>query len=206
MAPVYKSNHVQEGIDLLLEQFKKPNSKNEYLVTKLQMLLTTFLIRIQEFEDMYFNMLEGLDSRTASGDLLDKIGSVVGVGRGSYTDAQYRDMIKSFAISNSASGTFDDFNRMMAVFGVSYLIQETGDGCVNILINASITNYATDIILQIKRLSAISVTVNLLTNEFGAGLPFKLKDLYGSDPIDGGMLYDLNSPNAVTAGKFLYLT
>jgi hypothetical protein len=94
------SDHAARGLARFLEQFKsKPN---------LAALAKSYLNRIQELENAVWEVIlfRGLES--SEGVQLDKIGRIVGRGRGSLNDDDYRIAIRGQIRINRSCGTPED--------------------------------------------------------------------------------------------------
>lgn len=103
------SNHVQQALNRLLEQYKEsPNLKG---------LLTSFIEEIQNIEDMNFDLLTNRTLDNATGKTLDNIGSIVGVSRRvGESDANYRTRIREGIFKNRAQGTVEILIEVVQLF------------------------------------------------------------------------------------------
>lgn len=105
MSLTHNTDHAEQMLDLLIEQFKrKPN---------FEALLASFAASIQEIEDMFYDLLtkRGLD--TAFGKQLDVIGAIVGEPRNAREDEKYRIWIKARIKLNVSSGTPDEILEIL---------------------------------------------------------------------------------------------
>ncbi len=83
--------------------------------TSLEALAASYIDLCQELEVVGFDVLEQRGIFTAEGDRLDRIGSIVGIGRGGRTDEPYRLRIRAeIAILNSDGTAID----IMTVLGL----------------------------------------------------------------------------------------
>jgi hypothetical protein len=199
------SNYVEEGCDLLLEQFKKPLKTNPLPITRIKSLLTIYLNRVQDAENYFIDVIRKLrlpPYGTASGIQLDIIGNIIGRARAGMTDNAYINRLKSQAIINTASGNDNDVYRILQTVTDQFNVKETGNATVNVTVGITSFLLTIDQITMIRTGFVSGVTVNIFTKET-TGLMFKLKDLNSADPTDGGTLYNLNTPNPSTAGKFV---
>jgi hypothetical protein len=105
---IQETNHVGEGLDLLITQYKdKPN---------LAGMLTAYLNQVQELEDVFFDILAiftDIDSQV--GEQLDLIGRIVGQDREGRTDDVYLLWIKARIKVNKSSGIVDELLEILAL-------------------------------------------------------------------------------------------
>lgn len=107
MSLSHNTDHAQQTVDLLLQQFKgKPNW---------EALLRAWAITIQEVEDMLYDLFTKRSIDTAVGEQLDILGVIVGVSRGNRNDDVYRIRLKVQIRMNVSCGTPDD---ILAVVGL----------------------------------------------------------------------------------------
>lgn len=94
--PTQDTAHVAEGLNYLIGIYRdKPGTRG---------LLTAFLNRIQDIENMLWSVIEcHLLTTPPSGIQLDEIGDLLGEPRGGFTDAQYLPFIQ-VAIAVRRSG------------------------------------------------------------------------------------------------------
>ncbi len=91
------SDHVKRGLGRFLQQYKnRPN---------LAVLLTSYLNRVQELENAAWEVILYRLLDTAEGIQLDRLGAIVGRGRGSLSDAEYLLAIKGQIRINRSCGT-----------------------------------------------------------------------------------------------------
>lgn len=96
--------HVEEADALLPEQFK--NSTN------LKAFIHSMINRVQEAENMLFDLWQSRWIDNASGVQLDGLGSIVGIDRDGDSDTVYRLRIRARILSNVSNGTGDDVIRV----------------------------------------------------------------------------------------------
>jgi len=85
MIPVQITTHVADGLRRLMTQYKGKAT--------IEGILTVYLQRWQELEDMAYDFFELLDIDTAVGAQLDLIGEIVGEERHTLDDDRYRKFI-----------------------------------------------------------------------------------------------------------------
>jgi hypothetical protein len=100
MEPV--TNHSSLAQQQLLQQFH--NSPN------LNALLAAFVNRLQELEDATNGVITGITVANAQGEVLDKLGALVGEARDTSDDDVYRSEILSRAIINRCNGTAEEID------------------------------------------------------------------------------------------------
>lgn len=197
------TNHIEQAIDLLFEQYKKPINGNVSASERLQSLVSCFVNQIQGIEDACDNLKKGALFNSCTTDALNRYGQISGEPRNARNDIDYRVGIKSRLILNRASGTLSDFITLLINSGITTGISiiETSDACVDFTANY---DFSTNIPLvqQIKRVVSAGVTVNIYNKPF-LELPFVLSDINSALPPVGGMLYDLVDPNPGLAGKLI---
>ena len=117
MSLTEKTNHVDEAIDNLIEQFKnKP---------KFQGFIRSFVNQVQELEQMFFQLLNDTVLDTAVGVQLDGIGSIVGEERQGRNDDDYRAAIRARILLNLSNGTPEDILGILSLLNPSTVIQLT---------------------------------------------------------------------------------
>jgi len=105
MSVVFKNDHEQEGLDLLLAQFQDRELLAE--------LIKAFLIQIQELEDVNASLMTEPIIDSSSGDQLDVLGRIVGQPRDGRTDEIYRLWIKARIQLNRSSGTAEEILNLV---------------------------------------------------------------------------------------------
>jgi len=95
-----RTDYEASGLANLIWQFR--------CSTDLRKLLSIYLRQLQLVENAFFNMKEGMDKDSATGDRLDIIGSIVGEPRAGQTDAQYLNAINARIEINSSQATIED--------------------------------------------------------------------------------------------------
>ena len=107
MADPYQADHVGEGLDELLSQFRfKPNVIG---------YLTGLLEPVQDLEDDAWDLRADRLLSTAIGAQLDVLGRLVGEGRGTFGDADYRKFIGARILVNLSSGTPDELLAILTI-------------------------------------------------------------------------------------------
>lgn len=94
------TQHVTQGLGRLLAQFQGKEN--------IEAVLTAFLTQIQELENMFDQLLNDRTIDSASGDVLDLIGRVVGQDRMGFDDTEYRLWLKARILINKSSGTAEE--------------------------------------------------------------------------------------------------
>ena len=198
------NNHVEEGLQLLYDQFVKPVNGNVDPSENIKKLLTVYLKQVQLLEDAVFTVMENTVLNTTFDDVLDKIGGIAGEPRMARNNTQYRSAIQSRIRLNRACGTFDDMIVLLISLRltINLKIYEIGNATVDLSVNTNLLNNPT-LLQQLKHIVAAGVQVNVYNNSFDNGIPFVLSDINSATPPVGGGLYDLNNPNPSFAGKLV---
>jgi len=106
--PAPSKDHVKRGLARFLQQYKnKPN---------LAALLSSYLRRVQELEDAAWEVILYRLLDNAEGIQLDRLGAIVGRGRGSLADPEYLLAIRAQIRINRSCGSPED---MIAVAGLT---------------------------------------------------------------------------------------
>lgn len=99
------TNHVQAGLDLLLDQYKgKP---------RIAALLTSELEQVQELEDAIWDVIVGRLIDNAVGVQLDALGKIVGQKRQGAGDEVFRARIRARIWANRSLGHPDDIIKVV---------------------------------------------------------------------------------------------
>jgi len=90
-------NHVEEARKTLLQQYESKH----YLNT----LIDAIVEQLQSLENASHEVLEQRFIMTARGVQLDKLGELIGIGRGYRTDYEYRRLLAAMSVINRGGGT-----------------------------------------------------------------------------------------------------
>jgi len=155
-------NHVEQGLALLLSQYKdKP---------RIAALLSSYLRRVQELEDAAFDVLIKRLIDNAVDEQLNVIGRVVGqVNEGSWDDATYRLFIKARIRANQSNGHGDD------VIDVLNLV-ETADFVLR-------EYYPASMIVDFDTVTATSAVILMELARRAKGSGVRLQILYGTHDV-----------------------
>lgn len=117
MVLTYKSTHVTEALDRLVEQFKHE--------TNMQGVVTSFVNQIQDLEDSGWELFTERSLTTAIGAQLDGVGSIVGEDRENRSDDEYRLAIRVRILRNLSESTPEDILEIFNLYrpGVYKLIE-----------------------------------------------------------------------------------
>jgi hypothetical protein len=113
----YIKNHVELASFRLVEQ-----DKERYNIIK---LLSIFVGKLQEIEDVLFYTFDRMGVFTASGKTLDMIGQIVGEERNYRDDQGYRVGIIGKIAINNGCGTADEIIGIISLFFESAIIKVT---------------------------------------------------------------------------------
>lgn len=107
MSVTYKSDHVSEALDWLIEKFKGLESWENWL--------TPFLNQIQDLEDVFYAIEQARHPDNATGAQLDGCGAIVGEPRYGRGDDDYRVGIKVRIAINRSRGTPEDVINILSI-------------------------------------------------------------------------------------------
>ena len=151
----HNTNYISEGLARLPEQFKnKP---------RLAALLTAFLTQAQAAEDAAFDlMVNRLLQNSPTGDLLDKLGKIVGQERNGLDDATYLLYVRARIATNRSSGKREELIGIAAliVSNATIYAQDLSPASFLIYPEAGITS-GVALTLALFLSSAIAAGVNL---------------------------------------------
>lgn len=103
----YNPDHVEDGLDRLLGQFREANNIRE--------INRIILEEVQQLEDALFDLFVLRTLELSTGETLDLYGKVVGERRGGRSDETYRNFIQARILSNLAQG---DINRIIKIIRI----------------------------------------------------------------------------------------
>jgi len=127
-------DHGAEGVDLLLGQFIESPRFHAWI--------TSYLSRLQEIEDVAWQLLVDRRVDNATGVNLDLIGRIVGQRRGAFGDDEYRLLIKGRVRANVSSGTATDiYKTLVAMLGEDAVarIEENFPGAIVLVVVTAVT-------------------------------------------------------------------
>lgn len=115
----FKDNHIEEGLALLISQFKEKDN--------IEALLTAFLTQIQELEDVASSLITDRTISSAVGEQLNILGRIVGQPREGRDDDTYRLWIQARILINRSSGTAEEIYTVLKL-----LTQQLDEGSFKI--------------------------------------------------------------------------
>lgn len=114
-------NHVEQAKDRLLSQFRYSENINK--------LLEIWVNRIQNYENLLFDILEKTNLNNATGKILDLIGKNINLprpvdGEASINDNAYKALIYAEIAKNTSNGTNADIENLLRILGATkiYLV------------------------------------------------------------------------------------
>ncbi len=107
MTLTHKLTHVADGLAHLAYQFQD--------LPHFEAILTAWLNRIQEIEDVLWELIDERTIDAAVGVQLDGIGAIVGEPRLGKTDDEYRLFIKARRLVNLSSGTVPELIEILGL-------------------------------------------------------------------------------------------
>jgi hypothetical protein len=152
--PNYKSTHVLEAYNMLIEQFKNKPILNA--------LLAIYIEKFQEIEDVFSDIYDAQLLASSTGSALYEIGNIEGITMTSLSDAAYRAIIEQVQFTNNSSGDLNTILEFISLFGAySYL---------NVLSGGAKLRIDTNIVLSIT----VSAFFKFLQNTLAAGVGLQL--------------------------------
>ena len=100
------NDHVNQAIAALFSQYRKP---------KIEALLTSYVIQIQEIEDALNQVGTVLDLLNASDAQLDLVGVLLNEPRAGMNDDDYRVILRGKIASSRSKGTADDLLILLRI-------------------------------------------------------------------------------------------
>lgn len=186
MAIITKFDQVTLGVERLIHQWQdKP---------VVVALLKSYLISVQEIEDVYDQLLNERGLDTAIGAQLDVLGLIVGEPRNNRLDEPYRSAIKFRIAINSSDGTEPVVVSLLKQLSNADTIiyQDVFPAGVKIVLEGTQVEVDDDTIAELKNILATTITAELSIVTFVAP-PF----VFENDPSGEGF-----SDNGVGGGFF----
>jgi hypothetical protein len=108
------TDYINRTIGLMIEQFRN--------LPRFSGLISLIAQQYQELEDMFFDLMKYRGIVYAQGTQLDKIGAVLGLGRTSADDNQYRSDLYFQATINTSKGTPEELILVLQrVTGIAHI-------------------------------------------------------------------------------------
>jgi len=151
------TQHVEEGLVLLLEQYKNKE--------KLEALLTAFLAPFQDLETLSFDIYNNFLLDNAVGEQLDFLGATVKEGRRERNDDVYRLYIKARIAVNRSNGRVPELLNILRIVSAdsdTYWLRELPRASMILHVQQQTTNAQAIIFDDLIR-QAKSAGVNLQT-------------------------------------------
>jgi hypothetical protein len=178
-----KTDHTAEAIARLLQQFQgKPYIEG---------LITSLTDRVQELENVMFEIVDGFLLDTAVGEQLDVLGRIVNQPRAGRDDTTYRLWLKARILVNRGSGLPEEFialGQLVLPDGTNFSVYEETHATVIISLNDEETDEdLIENLLQIAReLKAGGVRLLLFWHTSDdEGFTFAVGDSVVSDTDNG---------------------
>jgi len=183
------SNHVQQAVDRLIQQYKeKPD---------LESLLSAFVIPVQDVEDVFQDLMFDRALDNAVGDLLDRLGVIIGIAREpGQSDADYRISLQTKIVENISQGEPERLITVYRVLVGATLVHlsENYPGGVGLMSEIDLTDqdFINLLFRRIDNIAAAGVRIEYL-GSFDDAEPFAMAGLLAgkgfgsdSDPLAGG--------------------
>lgn len=153
----HKNNHVDEALELLLEQYKNKE--------KFKSLLSSYMVQVQKIEDALWQLYSETGLETAIGTQLDGLGRILKEPRNGRVDARYRVFLKARILSNRSSGTVEELLAVIELVTASTptRITEYFPACIEVLMSAPLPGDITPqdllIILLKTKMAGVCLTL-----------------------------------------------
>lgn len=184
----FTADHEDEGVALLIEQFKNK--------TFIEILVRALMAQVQELEVALFDLLLKRALDTAVGAQLDVIGKIVGQDRGIFDEVTYRTWIRGRVLVNRSSGTVDQIVELVNTLlpdGSSLVVTEYYPAAFQIEVTGTVPDWFGNALAPII-LEAKAVGIAPHVKWFNGNAPFRFADVAG--------VPDLADPNGFGAGVF----
>ena len=133
MSLIFKTNHVDEAIANLLQQFKNK--------TNWPKVLTAFIEQVQELEDMFGDLIAITDLDAAEGVQADVLGSIIGEAREGRNDEDYLIGIRGRILVNKSEGTpVDIIDLMTTITGTTVQLRELFPAAYEVFIDSPVAS------------------------------------------------------------------
>lgn len=99
-------NHSTRSLDNLIYQYQTAEN--------IKLILSSFADQTQELEDVLQEFYTKLSLDDATGAQLDRIGSILNIPRGVYTDEAYRFLLRLVIVQYNSNGTIEDLINIFA--------------------------------------------------------------------------------------------
>jgi len=149
---------------------------------RLQAFLDAHLDDVQSLEDVGMDVLVGRWPLTAIGAQLDVLGKIVGQGRGSFGDDQYRLFILARILVNKSNGRTEELMNILSVLGAESIISSEWPGEVRLdVTSCEYPDSVGDLIMAAK---AGSGRMHFVFNEELAANSFQMSTTLGAGDSD----------------------
>lgn len=128
MAEVIAKDIVEDGLSLLLPQFRRSN--------RLRGLVKSVLVNLQEVDDVALQIRDNTGILTAVGAQLDVLGKLIGLLRGGLSDEEYRQQLLVEISINRATGSPESILNMLRLVTGSNLVTITESYPAAIIVTA----------------------------------------------------------------------
>ena len=153
-----------------------------------QNILQSYLNRLQERENESFYLLSCMSIGGAFGDLLNKLGNLVGEARLGRSDADYQAGIRLRIRVNNSSGRASDVLAVSMLASLSSVPQYLEVGVASFLVEMLNLPSAAYVADKLKHTRAAGTYGLMQYTPVGATSPLVLDSGYGSDVPNAGLL------------------
>lgn len=147
------------------------------------------LKQVKELEDAIFDLIDHLSINEATGDLLNKIGAMVGAYRNGRSDPDFRDEIFLNIAINTSDGTHNKLINIIRLLTKSTNVSIQRDFPAGLIVTVDGANVTPTMASKIQRAVA-------------AGVSLTLNGTNGKNPL--GLVSGSTGQNGVTGAKGLY--
>lgn len=170
MALTYSTDHLTRGLRKMLGQFQDS--------ARMRALLASYLRQIQKLEDFARDVALVMSINTGVGVGLDRIGKLVGRGRGGLADDDYRYALRAQIRINRSSGVTEDFIDVLMLsvdrnplFSVD--AHDTGPATAEAVMHGAVpTNVVGVLWTSVRQVKEAGVRLEFVFSEYSDGFTF----------------------------------
>ena len=153
-----------------------------------QNLLASYLNRLQELENACWTLLQSMSIGAATGDLLNKLGAIVGEARASRSDADYQAAIRLRIRVNISSGRAVDVLAVASLANAPYLPTYSDVGVAAFILDMFQLASPATVASKLSHTRAAGTYGVMQYTDPGSVNPMIADSGYGSDVTNAGVL------------------
>ncbi len=188
----HKTDHEAEIDDLQLEQFKGAEDMNA--------LIAVFVAKVQELEDVVFDVRSAFWLDYAIGNQLDIVGDIVGLARKGLDDDPYRNAIKMQIACNVSDGTTEDLLRLFELYGATATWRDWYDASI-VFTGLTASADAAFLMSFLNQAKPAGVKVQLVFDETAPSSAFRFGSVVA--PVTGATATGFAATGSATGGHLL---